>query len=123
MSTVTDHSAIAVARADRTANYLRANADVLTRRGINVNSVIDGIYRAAHAGDPAYVALGPIVNLGNRLIRISDRLTGTVVRRGGRDITATDIASPDGDALAEIATNLVTSIPADSDLYLCRSAS
>lgn len=117
-TTAIDHTAIAIARADRVASYLTANADVLSHHGINVTSAITRIRRAANAGDPAYVALDPICNLGERIARISDRLLGIRVNSRG-DITTTSAPTngPDGDVLAEVAVNLLTYIPSDADLY------
>lgn len=118
-ATAVEHAAIAAARADRVADHLTANADVLTRHGINVPNVITRIRRDAAAGRPAYEALAPITNLGDRIARISDRLLGIRTSRGGRDVTFTSTPpnGPDGDVLLEIAMNLLTNIPADLELY------
>ena len=121
MLTTADNSEIALNRADRTATYLRENANLLGRYGINVDGSIARINRVAASGVPAYAALDPILNLGSRVNRIADRLLGIRVARGGRDIAVDSRYCPDGDALLEIATNLSTFIPSDGNL--CRSYS
>lgn len=119
MLTTAEHTEIAINRANRTAAYLRENADLLSRYGINANNSITRINNVAHSGVPAYVALDPIINLGNRITHISDRILGITVSRGGRDIHIRGGAnnSHDGDLLAAIGMNLVTSIPSDGELY------
>lgn len=118
-----DHAAVAIARANRTAAHLRENADLLARHGVNIEAAIVRIMRAATSGDPAYVALDPICNLGDRITRISDRINGTVVR--GNIITTRSgfDDDPDGDLLAAIGLNLVSSIPCDVELYVPPAAS
>jgi hypothetical protein len=111
------HATVCLNRANLTAEYLRANAELLTRYGVNAEAAIVRINRAASAGNPAYVALEPIMNLGNRIGRIGDRINGTVVR--GRTITTRSGPDDnlDGDLLAAIGMNLVASIPSDTELY------
>lgn len=119
MLTAVEHTAIAVARADRTAAYLRGNVDLLSRYGINVENAIERIAAVAASGVRAYVALDPIMALSDRIVRISDQINGTVVRRGGRNILTRSGPDDnlDGDLLAAIGVNLCTAIPGDSELY------
>lgn len=117
MITTEQHAEIATRRASVTADYLTANADVLARHRINVAREIARITDAAASGVPAYVAMDPILALADRIVRISDRLTGTVVSRGGRDILTSNRVSRDGDVLLEVAMNLSANVPADHELY------
>jgi hypothetical protein len=111
------HATVCFNRANRTAEYLRANAELLTRYGVNVEHAIDTVNFAANLGLPAYAALEPILNLGERIGRIGDRINGTVVR--GRTITTRSGPNDNlgGDLLAAIGMNLVVSIPSDTELY------
>lgn len=115
------HAEVAIARAARVVDLLTDNSDLLARYGIDANRAIARIDRAARAGDPAYVALEPILILGGRIGRIGDRINGTVVR--GRTITVRSGPDDnlDGDELCAIAINLVDSIPRGVELYFTPS--
>lgn len=115
------HAEVAIARAARVADLLTDNGDLLDRYGIDVNRAIARIDRAARAGDPAYVALEPILILGERVGRVGDRINGTVVC--GRTITTRSGPDDnlDGDELCAIAINLVDSIPRGVELYFAPS--